>query len=528
MTATEMHGVPSPPELAIQVPGWRYDQARVIAESRDALAAYRPVIVEAPPGFGKVVVGVAVARVLGLRSLILTGTKALQRAYGGPPTSIAVVTGRPNHDCVLIPGVKAHEGPCRLGFECPHRYGSCPYFLQRDRGLEADIVVANYAMALSDPMGVLFEDRDLVICDEAHLIESELADHLAIRLSGEMIVFKTLGLPALPSTSTLESLIDWGAAASGLLSDVMERCEQRAGLSGSTINAREAHLFERLRDLHTMVERLSLTDGTWCSQVETDDAGKSTTVIKPTIVAPLAQQVLWSRVPRIMLMSGSVISAHDLVSTIGLDPAMVRVQAEHPTPAANRPIYYRPAARVSHWAYGSELPRLAEAVDTVVEHHSNGGILPTKGIIHTWNWTIARFLSEHCRTRGLFFNHDTADRHEVFSRFRAAVAPAVLLSPSAYYGEDFPGDEARWQIIAKVPYPNLGDHWVGSRRQQDGTWYIRQTVTDLTQTVGRLARGPEDSGITYIFDSNFERLWADVSGWFPAWFHDGLAAARNV
>lgn len=177
--------------------------------------------------------GVAVARLLGLSTLILTGTKALQAAYGISPTSIPMVTGRPNHRCYLIPGIMANEGPCRIGFECPHRHGSCPYFQQRDRGLEADIVVANYAVALVDPEGSLFEGRDLIICDEAHLLESQLAEHLGIELSGDLARFEGFGLLDLPSSWSRESLMDWGASARGPLSDLMERCELQARVSGA-------------------------------------------------------------------------------------------------------------------------------------------------------------------------------------------------------------------------------------------------------------------------------------------------------
>ena len=102
--------------------------------------------------------------------------------------------------------------------------------------------------------------------------------------------------------------------------------------------------------------------------------------------------------------------------------------------------------------------------------------------------------------------------------------PAVLISPSANYGEDFPGDQARWQAIAKVPYLPLGDPWVNAKQAMDPAWYDRQAVQGLVQAVGRAVRGPDDWGVTFILDPQFEKLYRRSAHMFPDWFHEGLRA----
>ena len=133
--------------------------------------------------------------------------------------------------------------------------------------------------------------------------------------------------------------------------------------------------------------------------------------------------------------------------------------------------------------------------NTLVAGHSN-----LKGIIHTANGDLASYLARAAVRGCQIYTNSTANRGQVFDAFRAANPPAVLISPSISYGEDFPGDHARWQAIAKVPYPPLGDPWVKAKMAFDPTWYHRQAAQGIVQAAGRVVRGPDDTGLTYILD----------------------------
>jgi Rad3-related DNA helicase len=39
-------------------------------------------------------------------------------------------------------------------------------------------------------------------------------------------------------------------------------------------------------------------------------------------------------------------------------------------------------------------------------------------------------------------------------------------------GLDLKDDLSRFQIITKVPYPDLGDRWIDAKRKINGQWYI--------------------------------------------------------
>ena len=155
-----------------------------------------------------------------------------------------------------------------------------------------------------------------------------------------------------------------------------------------------------------------------------------------------------------------------------------------------------------------------------------------RGIVHTVNSNLAtdlvRMLSGFPFNRAGLFSHRTEDRAEVFAAFHIASPPAVLVSPSVDVGEDFADDQARWQAIAKVPYPPRGDQWVKAKQAMDPNWYDEQAVRGLVQAAGRIARGPEDWGTTYILDEQFEKLYERRRDSFPDWFHEGIQAGVGI
>ena len=98
----------------------------------------------------------------------------------------------------------------------------------------------------------------------------------------------------------------------------------------------------------------------------------------------------------------------------------------------------------------------------------------------------------------------------------------IILSPSVETGYDFKDDLARWQIIAKVPFLNLGDNYVNVRKNKNNDWYTREAVLRLIQSCGRIVRGLNDYGSTYIIDENVLRLISNNTDMFPEWWLHAL------
>jgi Rad3-related DNA helicase len=184
---------------------------------------------DAPPGSGKSVLNLTIAKVRGARTLVLTSTKALQTQYveGFKSLNLCDARGQQNYRCLALDkgGVLEHfgsagsscaEGPCRVGVHCPLRQSGCLYYDQIAEAREDDVVVTSYAMWLTlarhtDP--TLLGDFGLIVMDEAHAAPNSLTDFCAVELDRAEIR-ELLGLDLPPVDEGIDVWAAWAKDAS--------------------------------------------------------------------------------------------------------------------------------------------------------------------------------------------------------------------------------------------------------------------------------------------------------------------------
>ena len=101
----------------------------------------------------------------------------------------------------------------------------------------------------------------------------------------------------------------------------------------------------------------------------------------------------------------------------------------------------------------------------------------------------------------------------------------VLFAPSFERGVDLVGDACRVVIVAKIPFPNLGDQQVSARLHRQGgqTWYSCATVRSLVQMTGRAVRGEDDWAVCYLLDAQFVKQVLRKNRWLlPEWWREAL------
>jgi hypothetical protein len=104
-------------------------------------------------------------------------------------------------------------------------------------------------------------------------------------------------------------------------------------------------------------------------------------------------------------------------------------------------------------------------------------------------------LVEQARAQGV------AEATRQLEEFKKSESPMVLISPSMNEGVDLPGDLCRFQIIYKLPYPDLADKQIRLRANADEDWYNYKTSLALIQAYGRGMRHEDDYCTTYLIDS---------------------------
>ena len=343
-----MRQIPRPHQRGLDLDSWRPGQEEAIRQILDAFEHKDTVLLYGPPGSGKSVVAVAVSQMLRAHSLILTATKSLRARYADAPTGLPIVTGRGNHACLWVPSAYASDRPCLFGFRCPERSGSCEYFQQRDAGVAAPIAVVNYALALSAPDGPLLKDRDLLVADEAHLLEDQAADRFVVEIDLEMARFDGLDLPPVPPGIDVASWRQWYETAHPILGEHIQHHEGQVQARNGNIGLPGLRYIRSLVKLTEAGSELRTLDSSWVPVIGRFDRNLRLLIIrfKPLNVGGLLQSRLWGPDTKRLLMSGSVGDPTGLVNALGVGDYQLATMPSA-IPASQRPIYYRPASDVT-------------------------------------------------------------------------------------------------------------------------------------------------------------------------------------
>lgn len=230
--------------------------------------------------------------------------------------------------------------------------------------------------------------------------------------------------------------------------------------------------------------------------------------------------ILWpfSRVKKIVLMSATINNKD--VYDLGLERLRTKyIHGESSIPIRNRPIYYNP---IYNRKLGIEdfLDRL-EMFLTLEKFNS-------RGLLHC-TYSIANKIERHIKAqperfpllskRMLF--HKPYDKEKVL-KFWLRSADRVLVGSGMVEGLDLVGDKCRWQMIINFLYPNLGQDAIRKRVELDQEWYSWQAIKGLIQAAGRVSRGADDFGETYILDNTFYRLYKQYEYLFPDFIKESV------
>jgi Rad3-related DNA helicase len=210
-----------------------------------------------------------------------------------------------------------------------------------------------------------------------------------------------------------------------------------------------------------------------------------------------------------------------MLRDLGWDEDFHVVKVPMTFPVENRQVFVLPVATMT--AKGKEQGewvRMRDAVLQVMRKHRGERIL-----IHTVSYELAHYL--HGELGGITYDN-AASRVHALNQFKNTEG-AVMFAPSMDRGIDLPGDLCRVQVVAKLPYPYLGDKRVSTRLHAEGgqIWYNLQTIRSLVQMTGRGVRAADDWAVTYLLDRQFVTNYHRYKPLLPDWWHDSLVMDRR-
>jgi ATP-dependent DNA helicase DinG len=493
-----------------------------------------PVILEAPTGVGKSAIALAVAHLLNLpRTVLLTGTKQLQDQYQTAFQSTLVsVKGRGNFACMIDPSKTAADADCTVGLACHLKTASgakkipdCPYFAQRDIALKAPELVTNYPFWLAQANYAHRLHPDLLICDEAHTLEEEVRRFASVALRKSHVQL-ALG-DTLPDLKTIADWRDW---ADGVLTR-LKKDYNEAQANKTSVTSGEHRFYRAVTTLYEscvqLVKDPAADDDGWV--IESQSWGVA---LRPVWVSGYTDKYVLQHAKKVLMMSATVLSKDVFTWTLGLPPESTFIRVPSRFPVENRPLHYTPVGKVKGGAnLQAILPTLVGAVDDILDRHPD-----ERGLIHTVSYEIARAIAKRSKHRRRLISHDATNRAQSLDFLRYS-PNAVLISPSMTTGVDLPYDQCRFQIIAKLAFPYLGDPQIKKRMKlgPDGQpskiasqWYNWLTACTLVQTYGRGVRAVDDACVTYLLDGNYSWWKHTVKDMLPGWFTEAIVNAPVI
>lgn len=246
--------------------------------------------------------------------------------------------------------------------------------------------------------------------------------------------------------------------------------------------------------------------------------GRVTEVIK---MVPLDMRgeapLLWPRkVKKILLMSATMHQTD--LDTMGLGTRRCAIiPSGSPIPPERRPIYPVCQAYMSRLAPKNKWPDLAAFISKKLEEYPDD-----KGIVHV-TYDMVQHLKPLLQDPRIMW-HGRSNKMAVWKRFQKTDLPKVMICSGMYEGVDLPYDAGRFQILAKIPWPSLGDPAISQWAKDSPQAYIWETLKLVIQACGRISRAPDDQGSTYIYDKSFLRLKRDAEKYnlIPQWWEDAI------
>lgn len=503
---------------------------------------FKYVVLQAPTGVGKSPIAYAVSSYMAEQpivknlqfngSYILTSMKGLQDQYMKDfnhleNKTLNTVKGKSNYMCCNGKnGVTCEMGSCTNPKSPNH--SSCPYIIDRKSAYKSDITVLNYSYFLNMTYEPSIQPKkQLLILDECHNCEKNLLKFASVEIVGKVFKELNLKMPKFPSIRAKDSqMIEWLTvsyvpAIKNLDASVQIELESLHEGEMDFQHLKQQSVF--LSNMLSMVERL-LEQHTKGITIVVDRDGNKSLGFKPLKADIYAKDFLFSLGEKVLMMSATVMNIKHYCDTLGLNPKEVKyIKVASPFPLERRPIVNCAKFALKKANMDECKHELAQQVKEILERHKD-----ERGVIHSQSYELANFLVEELKDPRLFIPRGSGRDLAIQEFLNDPLADnGVIVSPSLKEGFDFKDDYARFCILLKAPYANLGDNFVKKRFNEDPNWYYMEALRDVIQSTGRVVRHNKDYAVTYFLDKNIMRLIMNNRKYVPTYWSDSIISPQN-
>jgi ATP-dependent DNA helicase DinG len=478
---------------------------------------------------------------------IITNSKLLQNQYSDTYESINDLKGKENYEC------ESYSCSCAQGAEFNRLNKTsceeCPYSTAREGYINGGVSLTNFYLYILYAMynQKLMESRNarVLIVDEAHDFDDVMSDFVSIKITETIIKkFKFSNeyemIKELKKVNSITSYVEY---LKGLNAEILETCDQMEKgmvkaprnvtqdkrdlkiskvLSGKNSDVKLMNLVSDMKQMQLKIEvflkEYKENPNNWVLESNYNEKLKQKELsLEPIWSYDYLDKYVFAHYDMVILMSGTILDKNLFCNLNGLDASRaVYYSIGSPFPIANRPIFYMPIGKMSYKSKEDTFKNYIPYIKKLLDKYKN-----KKGIIHTNSFELANWIQKSIKDTRLIF-HDSSNKDEMLKMHFESDEPTVIVSPSMGTGVSFDNDKARFQIIAKVPYPSLGSQKNKMRQNNNPDWYSWKTVCGLIQMTGRSVRSDVDYADTIIIDGGFGDVIKHSSHFLPDWVQEAI------
>ena len=478
---------------------------------------------------------------------IITNSKILQDQYANTYESISDLKGKENYEC------ETYACSCAQGSEFNRlnktSCESCPYSYARESYQSGGISLTNFYLyilyAIYNPKLMESRDARVLIVDEAHEFDDVMSDFITIKITETSLKkYKFASeYDLIKRLKAVKSISDYVEFLKHYNTEIISTMDSMSnGMSSAPRNVtedkRDLKISKLLKTKNSDVKMMQLVTDLKQQQSKIDvflteyKANPNNWVLETGYNEKLRQKELslepiwaydyldkyvFSHYDMVFLMSGTILDKNLFCQLNGLDVSKaVYYSISSPFPLRNRMIYYMPVGKMSYKSKEETFKRYIPYIKKLLDKYKN-----KKGIIHTNSFELANWIKDSIKDPRLIF-HDSSNKDEMLRLHIESEEPTVIVSPSMDTGVSFDDDSARFQIIAKVPYPSLASQKNKMRQSNNPDWYSWKTVSGFIQMTGRAVRSDMDYADTIVIDGGFGDVMKHSSHFLPDWIQNAI------
>ena len=478
---------------------------------------------------------------------IITNSKILQDQYSNTYQSICDLKGKENYEC------ESYSSSCAQGGEFNRlnktSCESCPYTSARESFISGGVSLTNFYLfilyAIYNPKLMESREASVLIVDECHDFDDVMSDFITIKITENVIKrFKFSNeydlLKRLKSVTTIADYVEFLRYLNGEILSTIEAMEGGMATQPRNVKSdkRDLKISKLLKTKNPDVKIMQLvTDmrqyqlkielflkeykenpNNWVLETGYNEKLRQKELsLEPIWAYDYLDKYVFSKYDMVFLMSGTILNKSLFCQLNGLDVnKAVYYSISSPFNVKNRPIFYMPLGKMSFKNKEETFQRYIPYIKKLLDKYKN-----KKGIIHTNSFELAKWIQEKIKDSRLVF-HDSSNKDEVLKMHKDSDQPTVIVSPSMDTGVSFDNDDARFQIIAKVPYPSLASQKNKLRQKNNPDWYSWKTCAGIIQMTGRPVRSHLDYADTIIIDGSFGDVMKHSSQFLPDWIQEAI------